>query len=248
MVGSFPGCCARAASGHAVAAPPSSVMNARRSHSITSSARSEQFVRHGKTEHPGGREVDDQLEVSRLHDRQIGRPVALEDAAGIAADLAACIGEVSPVAHQPADFAIFTLPECRGKRKPRRQVSELHPPAVEERVGDYEDGIQPFAHQGSEGCVDLGNGAGVDDMDLQPDRARRRIHFFQVGLGAHGIGWIDQHGDTSGRGGQLAQQPQPLCRQLAEEKIDTSCVATRPVEASDQTQLDGIISNTEDER
>ena len=29
MVGSFPACCARAASGHAAAAPPSSVMNSR---------------------------------------------------------------------------------------------------------------------------------------------------------------------------------------------------------------------------
>jgi hypothetical protein len=29
MVGSFPGCCARAASGHAAATPPSSVMNSR---------------------------------------------------------------------------------------------------------------------------------------------------------------------------------------------------------------------------
>ena len=36
----FAGCCARAASGHAAAAPPSSVMNSRRgAHSITSSAR-----------------------------------------------------------------------------------------------------------------------------------------------------------------------------------------------------------------
>ena len=33
------GCCARAASGHAAAAPPSSVMNSRALHSITSSAR-----------------------------------------------------------------------------------------------------------------------------------------------------------------------------------------------------------------
>jgi uncharacterized protein YchJ len=30
MVGSFPACCARAASGHAAAAPPMSVMNSRR--------------------------------------------------------------------------------------------------------------------------------------------------------------------------------------------------------------------------
>ena len=33
------GCCARDASGHAAAAPPSSVMKSRRAHSITSSAR-----------------------------------------------------------------------------------------------------------------------------------------------------------------------------------------------------------------
>jgi hypothetical protein len=32
MVGSFPACCARAASGHAAAAPPRSVMNSRRFH------------------------------------------------------------------------------------------------------------------------------------------------------------------------------------------------------------------------
>jgi uncharacterized protein YchJ len=30
MVGTFPACCARAASGHATAAPPMSVMNSRR--------------------------------------------------------------------------------------------------------------------------------------------------------------------------------------------------------------------------
>ena len=30
MVGNLPGCCARAASGHAATAPPSSVMNSRR--------------------------------------------------------------------------------------------------------------------------------------------------------------------------------------------------------------------------
>ena len=39
MVGGVPACCAVATSGHATAAPPSSVMNSRRSHSITSSAR-----------------------------------------------------------------------------------------------------------------------------------------------------------------------------------------------------------------
>ena len=80
------GCCARAASGHA-AAPPSSVMNSRRSHSITSSARASSDRRHVEAEHPGGLVVDDQLELGRLHDRQVRGLGALEDAAGIDADL-----------------------------------------------------------------------------------------------------------------------------------------------------------------
>ena len=72
------GCCARAASGHA-AAPPSSVMNSRRSHSITSSARASSDRRHVEAERLRGLEVDDQLELGRLHDRQVGRLLALEN-------------------------------------------------------------------------------------------------------------------------------------------------------------------------
>ena len=83
----LPGCCARAASGHATAAPPSSVMNSRRFHSITSSARGEQRSAARQAERLGGLEVDDQLELGRLHHRQVGRLVALEDPAGIDADL-----------------------------------------------------------------------------------------------------------------------------------------------------------------
>src|SRR5438876_12061033 len=47
----------------------------------------EQSVRHGEAEHPGGRGVDDQLELARLHDRQIRGLYALEDATGIDADV-----------------------------------------------------------------------------------------------------------------------------------------------------------------
>src|SRR5262249_6508581 len=47
----------------------------------------EQRRRHGKVEHPGGLIVDDQLELGRLHDRQVPRLSALEDATGIDAHL-----------------------------------------------------------------------------------------------------------------------------------------------------------------
>ena len=79
MVGSFAGCCARAASGHAAAAPPSSVMNSRRLHSITSSARASSDGRHVEAECLRRLEIDDQFELGRLHDRQVGGLRALQD-------------------------------------------------------------------------------------------------------------------------------------------------------------------------
>jgi hypothetical protein len=40
-------------------------------HSITSSGDGEQRRRHGQSEYPGGLVVDDELELARLHDRQV---------------------------------------------------------------------------------------------------------------------------------------------------------------------------------
>ena len=56
-------------------------------HSITSSARASSVGGTVEAEHPRGLEVDDQLELGRLHDRQVRRLRALEDAAGINAYL-----------------------------------------------------------------------------------------------------------------------------------------------------------------
>ena len=49
------------------------------------------------------------------------------------------------------------------------------------------------------------------------------------------------------RGHQLAQELQPLCRQLATEKIDTCQVAARPGEAGDETKPDRVFADEEDD-
>ena len=54
MVMSFAVCCARAPSGHAAAAPPSSVMELAPSHSINSSACYKKFVRYALARAPWG--------------------------------------------------------------------------------------------------------------------------------------------------------------------------------------------------
>ena len=67
-----------------------------------------------------------------------------------------------------------------------------------------------LAHEGREGGIDLAAGAGVEDLNLQPDSASSRLHVLSVISVSASVGWIDEHGDTSGRGHQLTQQLQPL--------------------------------------
>jgi hypothetical protein len=64
----------------------------------------EQCRRHGEAEHPGSRIVDDQLELGRLHNWQVGGLGALADAPSIGAGLAPRIRNVGSVAHEPARF------------------------------------------------------------------------------------------------------------------------------------------------
>ena len=100
-----------------------------------------------------------------------------------------------------------------------RQVGKLHPPIAENAVAGDEEGVGPFAREGGEDRIDLVAGAGLDDLNFQPDGASGRLHLSQRGLGI-GIGRIKERGHTNGTGHQLTQEFQPLCRQLDTEKID----------------------------
>src|SRR5262249_25857139 len=64
--------------------------------------------RHLDAECPRGLHVDDELEFGRLQHRQVTGLGALEDAAGIDADLTKDIREVGSVTHQPAGFHRLT--------------------------------------------------------------------------------------------------------------------------------------------
>src|SRR5262245_39987052 len=99
-------CCARAASGHVTAAPPSSVMNSRRFIIRLPRLRARAALRNFKADRAGGRQIDDEIELGRLYHRQIGRLLAFQDAAGIDTNLAIGFGDAGPVAHQAAGFGV----------------------------------------------------------------------------------------------------------------------------------------------
>jgi hypothetical protein len=117
-------------------------------------------------------QIDDELELGRLHDRQIGRLGALENFAGVNADLARTVQDVGSVTHQPASRDEFPLGENHWNAVARRQYSKLDTPTVEVIVSHNEEGIGSLTHQGGEGGIDLAVGAPL------PDTAKR--------LGPHG--------------------------------------------------------------
>src|SRR5258705_9289707 len=63
--------------------------------------------RNGQTERLGGLEVDDQLELARLHYWQIGGVVALENPCSVVAGMAVSGSEDGYLAHQAPPQGIF---------------------------------------------------------------------------------------------------------------------------------------------
>jgi hypothetical protein len=158
-------CCARAASGHAAIALPSSDMNSRPFDHLVGG--DEQRLRHVEAEHPRSRGVDDQLELARLHHGQVRGLGALENAAGIGASLTIGIPQARSIAHQPASFGILAQTRRRGDPVERRQKGQLDTSGGERRAGADEESVGPFARKRCEGRIDLAAIAGFEDPDLQ---------------------------------------------------------------------------------
>src|SRR5262245_48358461 len=103
--------------------------------------------------------VDDQLELTRLHDRQVRRLGAFEDTTGINAELTIHIHNVASVGHQSAGRGKFTVPIYRGNPVEHRQKDQLDTPSAEEGVVADKEGVGLLAHNSYEGRIDLATGA-----------------------------------------------------------------------------------------
>jgi hypothetical protein len=82
---------------------------------------------------------DDELELGRLHHRQIGRLFALEDAPGISAGQTICIEQTRSVAHEAAGLNELTEGIYCGRRMVGRQRGELIAPRGKQGLSVYRD-------------------------------------------------------------------------------------------------------------
>ena len=122
-----------------------------------------------------GLEVDDEIEPGRSHGRQIDRLSALEYAANVDAGMLITVDDVGPIAHQATRVDELTRPVDRGNCMARRQPNESVTLDEYKNVGaDKQSASTALDHSG-EGRVHLAFGAGVQDINLQPESPRRGL-------------------------------------------------------------------------
>src|SRR6266508_2526292 len=161
-------CCARAPSGHAVAAlPPSSVMNSRRSFDHLVGNR-EQAWRKRQAECLGSLEIEDQLELGRLYDGQIGGLFPLEYPANVDADEPIRVSQAGSITHQAAGRGeLARLIEGRNCVT-CRQRHNLMSPTGTKRIDGNKNRFGMHLQHCCESGVDLVFVAGIEDRICFP--------------------------------------------------------------------------------
>ena len=117
-----------------------------------------------------------------------------------------------------------------------RQCGELFAPASEECIGADHERACSQLDQGCEDRIEVAFGARMQDMELQPEGAGRRLQVSRLGLGNSGIGRVDEQGNDGRRGDQLVQQFQPLRPYLHVQDGHAREVAARSVQAGDKSE------------
>ena len=151
-------------------------------YSITSSA-GEHARRDGDAERLRGVQIDHELEFGRLHDRQVGGFGALENPAGVDADLTIGVGKAGSVAHQTAGCGKVAPFIDRRHRMACRQHDKLLAPVVEEwRCADQERS-GPLSDEGRERGVEIAFRIGTHDNELHAQAGSRLLHVAQLVFG-----------------------------------------------------------------
>src|SRR5438105_1806077 len=133
----------------------------------------EQRRRDRQAERPGGLQVDDHLELGRLHHWQVGRLLTSENPSEIDTGLAIAIREMRPVTDKTTRGYEFLLKIDRWQGMKCRQRDKLIAAGAEERISPDDDRSGMLVRQSREGRVDLAFGAGGEHDGSHAEAFRR---------------------------------------------------------------------------
>ena len=179
-----------------------------------------------------GLEINDQLEVRWLQNRQIGWLGPLQNPSGVNAGLAIESVGVGAIADQAACCNEYRVPIDRRNSVSLCQRHELGAAAGLERIGGDEKRAGLQLLEGGKGGVNLGFGRGLHDSELYTLRARSSLRGSDVPLG-HLAVRIHQQCDGGCLRNQLAKQLEQLGHQLEGEVAEAGEVTARLGEAGD---------------
>ena len=102
-------------------------------------------------------------------------------------------------------------------------------------MSDDQPADSPF-EDSREGSIEVGIGRGLQELQLQPVRARRDLHLSHILIRGR-VGGVDEQSHRGDGGNQLLQHLQPLRLDFGEEQGHAGKIVARPGEACDQTEL-----------
>ena len=201
---------------------------------IAGGIRQPQFLRHS--------EIDHRLEFGRLHDRQIRRLLALQDASGIDGGLPPGVGQHGAIAHQAASIGFVP-----GVENPRKLVlrsereQTVTADEAEKRIGADDEGADFLLTHCSEGGLGLAYRAHTQDMKALSQRLRGGCGIPDLTLGERSLR-IHQQRDIRCVRHNLPEQLHAFCQQRAADKCCSGDVAAGTIEALNETVGDWIAA------
>src|SRR6516162_3096078 len=120
----------------------------------------------GETERLCGLEVDDQLDFRGLNDRQLRRPFAFEDTAGVDADLAERFCKTAAVTHQASARRKRTILVDCGHLIASSERGKLFAESIKYWISTNDERACAQFAQSRECHVEVAFGAGAKDMKL----------------------------------------------------------------------------------
>src|SRR5262245_3729611 len=185
---------------------------------------------------PGGLEIDDELELRGLLDRQIGRLHSLEDLVRVYRGVLVHVGQAGAVEHQTARVDELALTVDRGQAAPGRQLHDLPPVGDERGIRKDHERVAPVPADRGERLVE-GEIAYLVHPHLQ---AQGSGYVFALGVKLLGV-WRTrggEHGHACHSWERLLDDLQALDVQGLAERGHTGDVTARPAHAGHQAVAD----------